>query len=229
LTDRVWHGKLAFDLVRAPTVVFEDEDLLILDKPQGVLVEGFNSGEGTLADWVKDYLGNHSRPLHRLDRDTSGLVLFAKNQKWNRKLSELFDKKKIRKEYWTIVVGSWDKRTNKVETKIRPLSEGRWENSVDIGKPSKTTFRVLGSDSEYSWIQALPKTGRTHQIRLHCLEAGHPIVGDRFYSSDRTNALMLHAHSLGFRHPNGSGDVRVSVDPPEFWHHWLNRLSFKAN
>ncbi len=199
--------------------------MLAIDKPSGLLVEGLGSGESTLTDWVGSYLNSGARPLHRIDRDTSGLVLFAKNSKWNRYFSELFEKKRIRKEYWAIVMGLWDPRRNKVETKIRRTSEGNWENHPEHGKDAKTTFRILGKTISHTWIQALPKTGRTHQIRLHCLEGGCPIVGDRFYSKDDGNPLLLHAHGLRFLHPAGTGEIRLESDVPSYWRNWLRKFS----
>ena len=206
-------------------IVFEDDDLLVLDKPHGVLVEGFKDGERTLSDFVKDYSGELTRAVHRLDRGTTGLVLFAKTSKWNRALSEMFEKKRVRKEYWAIVRGEWDKRVNKVESLIGRVEGGRWGNLAEGGKLSVTTFHVLGRNEHFSWVQALPKTGRTHQIRLHCLKAGFPIVGDPFYSDDKENPLLLHARSLSFAHPNGEGDLRLEVDPPQYWETWLHSFS----
>ncbi len=202
-------------------VVYEDEDLLALDKPNGLLVEGIVSGESTLTDWAISHSNPGVRPLHRIDRDTSGLVLFAKNSKWNRKWADLFERKRIRKEYWAIVKGDWDPRRNKVETKIHRTAEGKWENHRELGKEAKTTFRVLGKNGSYTWIQALPKTGRTHQIRLHCIEAGCPIVGDRFYSDDQVNPLLLHARGLRFLHPAGMGEVQLNAEAPPNWLKWL--------
>ncbi len=203
-------------------VVYEDEDILALNKPNGLLVEGIVSGERTLTDWAIAHSNPRARALHRIDRDTSGLVLFAKNSKWNRELTDLFERKRIRKEYWAIVKGAWDPRRNKVETKIRRTAEGKWENHREQGKEAKTTFRVLGQDQTCTWIQALPKTGRTHQIRLHCLEAGCPIVGDRFYSDDRANPLLLHARGLRFLHPAGTGEVQLNAVAPSYWANWLS-------
>ncbi|MDG2167304.1 MAG: RluA family pseudouridine synthase [Opitutales bacterium] len=200
-------------------IVFEDADLLAVDKPRGILVEG---DEHSLEVQVRDYAGVRSRALHRLDRDTTGVVLFAKNSKWNRALAELFEKKRIRKEYWAIVRGSWNKSINKIDTCINRKDSGRWENSKSEGKAALTTFRVLGRTSDFSWVQALPKTGRTHQIRLHCLAAGCPIVGDRFYSDDKCNPLLLHAKSLSFPHPNGGGELRMQSEASEDWSEWLS-------
>jgi RluA family pseudouridine synthase len=203
-------------------IVFEDSDLLAVDKPRGLLVEGFEGGESSLESLVREYAGERARALHRLDRDTTGVVLFAKNSKWNRALAELFEKKRIRKEYWAIVRGSWDKRINRIDTRICRQENGRWGNSKSDGKAALTTFRVLGRGEEFSWVQALPKTGRTHQIRLHCLAAGCPIVGDRFYSDDGSNPLLLHAKSLSFSHPDGGAEVRLSSEAPADWSRWLS-------
>ena len=92
------------------------------------------------------------------------------------------------------------------------------------GSPAVTTFRKLDSADGYSWIQALPKTGRTHQLRLHCLEAGYPIVGDRFYAKDFSNPLLLHARSLAFELPEGSRKLSLSAEPPVCWKPWLEKF-----
>jgi len=202
-------------------IIYEDDDLLALYKPNGILVEGVSSGEGTLSDWVKSQYHPGVRALHRIDRDTTGLVLFAKNSKWNREFSEMFEKKRIRKEYWVIVNGNWDSRISKVESMIRRTEDGKWENSSQQGKDAKTTFRVLGKSGSYTWLQALPKSGRTHQLRLHCLKAGYPIIGDRFYSDDSTNPFLLHARALALKHPANEREIQVKADPPEFWQRWL--------
>ena len=222
MTEGVRLDKFRFVLDESLKIVFEDTDLLAIDKPRGLLVEGSPNGEKTLEALVREYSGERTRALHRLDRDTTGIVLFAKNSKWNQAFSELFEKKRIRKEYWAIVAGEWSNRINKIDTRIRSLGNGRWENSTSEGKAALTTFRVLGRSDTYSWIQALPKTGRTHQIRLHCLAAGCPIVGDRFYSDDSSNPLLLHASSLSFAHPSGGGELRLKSNPPADWNKWLD-------
>lgn len=182
-----------------------------------------------MSDWAVFHSNSGARPLHRIDRDTSGLVLFAKNSRWNREFSEMFEKKRIRKEYWAIVNGNWDPSRNKVETKIHRTSQGGWETHPELGKKAKTTFRVLGKNDTHTWLQALPKTGRTHQIRLHCLEGSCPIVGDRFYSDDHGNPLLLHAHSLRFLHPAGTGEIRLKADVPPYWAQWLRKFPKNTN
>ena len=210
-------------------IVYEDEDLLVANKPPGILVDRPLSEETSLSDLVASYAQRRVRPLHRLDRDTSGLVMFALNAKWNRRLTELFENKRIRKAYWAIVKGDWDGRITKIDTKIAPVSPGRFRFHPTEGKPAVTTFRKVDSTDGYSWIQALPKTGRTHQIRLHCLEAGCPIVGDRFYSSDSHNPLLLHAQSLDFELPSGARRLSLTADPPDSWKPWLEIFEARKN
>ena len=102
-------------------IVYEDEDLLVANKPPGILVDRPLSEETSLSDLVASYAQRSVRPLHRLDRDTSGLVMFALNAKWNRYFSELFEKKRVRKAYWAIVKGDWDGRITKIDTNIAPV------------------------------------------------------------------------------------------------------------
>jgi len=195
-----------------------------LNKEPGILIEQPISEEISLSGLAASYARRSVRPLHRLDRDTSGLVMFALNAKWNRYFSELFERKRIRKSYWAIVKGDWDGRITKIDTNIAPISPGRFCAHPSKGKPAVTTFRKLDSADGYSWIQALPKTGRTHQLRLHCLEAGYPIVGDRFYAKDFLNPLLLHARSLAFELPTGSRKLSLSAEPPDCWKPWLERF-----
>ena len=194
-----------------------------------MLVEQSVSEEVSMEGLAASHVRRKVRALHRLDRDTSGLVMFALNARWNRYFNELFEKKRIRKSYWAIVRGDWDGRITKIETNIAPASPGRFCNHSERGKPAVTTFRKLGSADGYSWIQALPKTGRTHQIRLHCLEAGFPIVGDRFYSGDAANPLLLHARNLDLELPAGSRKLSLQAEPPSSWRPWLKKLEVRKN
>ena len=210
-------------------IVYEDEDVLVVNKSPGILVDRPLSEETSLSDLVASYAQRRVRPLHRLDRDTSGLVMFALNAKWNRYFSELFEKKRVRKAYWAIVKGDWDGQITKIDRNLAPASPGRFRCHPTEGKPAITTFRKVDSTDGYSWIQALPKTGRTHQIRLHCLEAGYPVVGDRFYSCDSHNPLLLHAQSLDFGLPSGARRLSLTADPPASWKPWLELFETRKN
>ncbi|MCH6257335.1 RluA family pseudouridine synthase [Puniceicoccaceae bacterium K14] len=208
-------------------ILFEDSDLMVVNKPAGVLSESSGGGEASMLDKVSSYLGKRAIAYHRIDRSTSGCLLMGKTARFNKKVSQLFQHKRIRKEYWAIVEGDWDRGLNKIETYIGALGEGKFGNVEPAkGKLSITTFRVLKRFGGLTWLQCLPKTGRTHQIRLHCLEGGRPILGDDLYNSNPAETSMaLHARSIQFPHPNGDGNLEVKADPPVFWNRWLQSLA----
>ena len=128
---------------------------MVANKPPGILVDRPVSEETSLSDLVASYAQRRVRPLHRLDRDTSGLVMFALNAKWNRHLTELFEKKRVRKAYWAIVKGDWDGQITKIDTNIAPVSPGRFRYHPTEGKPAITTFRKVESTDGYSWIEVV--------------------------------------------------------------------------
>ena len=204
--------------------LYEDADLIAVNKPAGMLVESALGNELSLLDRLSKALGRKVVSYHRLDRDTSGVVLFGKTARLNREMGLLFAEKRIRKEYWALVEGEWPKGLNRVESRIGPLGNGRWANQDDGGKPALTTFRRLGGFEGVSWIQALPKTGRTHQIRLHCLKAGFPILGDRVYGEEG-EFLALHARRICFRHPKLGKDVAIEARLPDCWDGAMRNLS----
>ena len=175
-------------------------------------------------DWARPLCGSKGRALHRLDRETTGIVLFAKNARWNRQWTALFEEKRVRKSYWAAVQGRWPKGLNRVDTLIDSCGDGKWTNSLSAGKPSTTTFRLLGESEGNSCVEALPKTGRTHQIRLHCLKAGHPIVGDTLYGSSEPRPMMLHASSVRFVHPASGKSIEVEAPLPADWEPWARKI-----
>jgi 23S rRNA pseudouridine955/2504/2580 synthase len=204
-------------------VVFEDEWLVVVSKPSGLAVQDLHEGmkQGT----TQGCWGESLVLYHRLDKDTSGLVLFgkgsARRDEVNRAMTQAFEKKRIRKAYLAVVNGRWKNEWNRVETFVaRNESTGLMENlprALPGAKRALTTFRVLASSQEKSWIEAMPKTGRTHQIRLHCLALGCPILGDRYYGKADDLALALHAHRLDFIHPLTNVPICL-VDPfPADW------------
>lgn len=206
-------------------ILFEDADLLIVNKPSGVLSESTGGDEVSMLDLVSRYIGRRAVGYHRIDRYTSGCLLFGKNSKFNKKISLMFQGKRVRKEYWAIVDGVWPKGINKVETSIGVVGAGVFANVTDgSGKKSTTTFRNLGKGVGQSWVQCLPKTGRTHQIRLHCLEVGCPIVGDRLYGQESEHKLALHARSIQLPHPGGKGLLKAVAAWPSRWDVWRDEF-----
>ena len=216
--------------------VFEDDYLLVVFKPARVAVHAdpFDSKTAGRFDYpdLQTYLENLYRfrltLYHRLDRDTSGLVVFGKDPIVDRAMSTMFEKKQVRKSYMAVVEGRWQPQWNRVENVLRKETD-RWSNQSELpGKEALTTFRLLSSGDTRSWVEAIPKTGRTHQIRLHCLERGCPIAGDLLYNPNAVDSQTeapqaLHAFRLDFKHPQTSESLRIIVPPPKYWTSiWLN-------
>lgn len=208
-------------------ILFEDEDLIAVNKPSGLLTEG-GRGETDLEQAVSQYAGKGARACHRLDRLTSGVVLLRVSGRWRSELAEIFEGRRIRKEYWALAAGVWDRRIHRIETRIDRAENGAWANVESGGKVAVTTVQALGQSSEpcVAWLRLLLKTGRTHQARLHCKWAGCPIVGDAAYGGPNLGEGLfgLHARALRLPHPASGRDVEIVASPPSNWSEWLARL-----
>jgi len=208
-----------------PDILYQDDDLLVVNKPPGLVSESPGSEADSLLGRLSEFYGRKLILHHRLDRLTSGCILLGRTARFNRQIARLFSEKKIRKEYWALVEGAWPSDRNRVETFIGSVGGGRRENRKDTGKPAVTTFRCLIPSEGRSLVQALPKTGRTHQIRLHCAHVGCPVVGDALYGPPGTTGpLMLHARKLTFRHPGDGRTVDVEAGPPGYWNEWIRPI-----
>ncbi len=189
-------------------VLFEDRDLLVVSKPAGLVVDG-GEREDSFELLVRAHAGPGVFPFHRIDRATSGIVLYGKTKVHAAAITQGFEKKQIRKAYLAVVEGDWKPEWNRVES------------DVD-GKTALTTYRLMGRAANFSLIEALPKTGRKHQIRIHCKEKGCPIVGDTLHGASGGEPGVppleqaLHAYKLSFKHP-GTGDAISILDIPEHW------------
>jgi 23S rRNA pseudouridine955/2504/2580 synthase len=207
-------------------ILYEDDCLIVLNKPSGTAVHG---GSG-LSFGVIEAL-RALRPqqkflelVHRLDRDTSGCLLIAKKRSALKNLHEQLRDRKVDKRYQALVAGEWPANRFKVKAPLLKNTLKSGERVVlvnDEGKPSETRYRILESFNQATLVEASPVTGRTHQIRVHCLHAGHPIAADNRYGDKdfdhRTSKLglkrlFLHAHSLAFIHPNT--EERVTYKAP---------------
>lgn len=202
-------------------VLHEDHEVLLVNKPPGLLsVPG--KGEH-LADCLITRVQTAfpmALLVHRLDRDTSGVMIFALTRHAQRHLGLQFEKRYTKKVYVARVWGQVGEKTGTVDLPLivdwpnRPLQIVDHEN----GKSAQTDWRVVRSTPQETRIRLMPKTGRSHQLRVHMKEIGHPILGDPFYSSGEARAhprLMLHSESLQFRHPDGGRGTRIST-PPDF-------------
>ncbi|MAF76273.1 MAG: 23S rRNA pseudouridine(955/2504/2580) synthase RluC [Pseudomonadota bacterium] len=196
-------------------IVYEDDAFMIVNKPSGLAVHGgsglnFGLIEGLRALRPQD---NALELVHRLDRDTSGLIMIAKKRSVLKVLHAQLRDKEMNKQYLALVRGQWQKNVRNVEAPLKKntLKSGERIVRVDAeGKPSHTRFRINQRYAEATLVEASPVTGRTHQIRVHALHAGHPIAGDPKYGDASFNErmqqggltrLFLHAWQLSFKHP----------------------------
>ena len=224
--------------VMEAAVIFEDEQMLVVNKPSGIAVHGGSGLSFGLIEVLRS-----ARPearflelVHRLDRDTSGLVMVAKKRSSLRYLQEELRQKRIRKHYHALVAGDWPGTVGRVEEPLLRYEMPNGERRVKVdaaGKPSLTTFRCLARYAGYGLVEASPITGRTHQIRVHCAWAGHPIAGDDKYMDDVSlkafralggQRLMLHARALEFSLPATGEPVRLEAPYDEAFNNVLTKL-----
>ena len=196
-------------------IVYEDSDIAVINKQAGLVVHPAQGHyRGTLVNailyHIKDLSGINGeiRPgiVHRLDKDTSGLIVIAKNDKVHTALTEMFQEKKIRKTYLAILKGKLNKSEGKIVTQIGRDKNDRKKMTVidDItkGKNAITNYRVISQNNLFTLVKVNIETGRTHQIRVHMRHLGYPILGDGVYGrKDNEKRQMLHAYKLEFLHP----------------------------
>lgn len=207
----------------APTILFDDGRLIAVDKPSGLLSV---PGRGPDKQDCLYHRVKRSHPsalvVHRLDMGTSGLMLFALDPDMQRALGALFEQRGIYKAYVAHVRGVPTAMCGEIDLPLSADWPRRPRQRVDIvnGKPALTRYRLLetAADGDSSRLQLEPKTGRSHQLRVHLAALGHPILGDELYADPATKKLatrlMLHAEHLRFEHPDGSGTVELISPAP---------------
>ena len=207
-------------------IVYEDSDILVVDKPAGVPTHpGPGHGSGTLSNALLAYLpdlagvGDPSRPgiVHRLDKDTSGLLVVAKKTDAHRDLSAQFKSRTVIKTYLALVAGSVSPPNGVIEAPLGRHYRRRKEIAVvQDGRESITGYETVAVFDGCTLLSITPKTGRTHQIRVHMAAIGHPVIGDAVYGKrhPRLPRHFLHAAYLGFRHPATREKVEVKSHLP---------------
>ena len=218
-------------------IVYQDEDVAVVNKPQGMVVHpsaGHTSGTlvNALMYHIKDLSGINGvlRPgiVHRIDKDTSGLLMIAKNDQAHLALAdELKDKKSLRK-YWAIVHGNLPNDRGVIEAPIVRSEKDRKKQAVTAkGKPALTRFQVLERFGDYTLVELQLETGRTHQIRVHMAYIGHPVAGDEVYGPRKTlkgHGQFLHARTLGFTHPRTGEVLEFTAAAPAIFLETLETL-----
>ncbi len=197
------------------TILYEDDDLIVINKATGMTVHpGAGQREHTLVNALLHHcsmlsgIGGKERPgiVHRLDKETSGCIVAAKNDVAHRELSKQFTARTVEKIYLALAAGKLRKETGVIENKIgrHPVHRQRMSVSSPRGRTAKTEYRVLRSGEQASLVKCTLHSGRTHQIRVHLHHLGNPVLGDKIYAPRQAQDFprqMLHAWKLGFRHP----------------------------
>ncbi len=242
------------DLIQKVEIIFENEDFLVINKPAGLLVHPTNNSEGekTLIDWISDKhpeiigVGEPTddglmRPgiVHRLDRDTSGIMLVAKNNEAFFYLKNLFQEKKIKKTYLTLVFGNFSEKFGAIDKPIgiksSSIKRSTAAKKIRDVKEALTEYKVIKNYSldngrKFALLEVYPKTGRTNQIRVHLASISHSVVGDKIYGSQKLhlpeglNRMFLHAFQLELPLKNKSV-LRLEADLPDDLKIVLEKLS----
>ncbi|MDD7615788.1 MAG: RluA family pseudouridine synthase [bacterium] len=219
-------------------VVYEDNDVLVINKPKGLVV---HPGGGHYDDTLVNALIYNEKELsninglnrvgivHRIDKDTSGLLLICKNNFAHKEIASQLETHSMHREYIALVDGIITSDSGKIIGKIGRSKENRLKMAIDNinGKEAITHFEVLKRYKKYTLIKCRLETGRTHQIRVHMSSINHPLVGDKIYGGSTSlynEGQLLHAYSLTFSQPSTKKEVNVQIDLPQYFIDVLNKL-----
>lgn len=220
-------------------VIYEDNDIIIINKEKGMVVHPGNGNQnGTLANAImarcKDSLsgiGGEIRPgiVHRIDKDTSGVIIIAKNDKAHINISNQIKEHKTKKTYLALVRGIVKENEATIDMPIGRSQKDRKKMAViKTGKNAITHFKVLKRYKENTLLEVNIETGRTHQIRVHLSEIGYPIIGDYTYSNGKNKfgveGQMLHAYKIKFKHPSTNQDVEFTAELPQYFSEIIEQL-----
>jgi len=216
-------------------VLYRDAQILVIDKPAGIPVHAGPKGGANLEDLfdaLRFDLKNNPGLGHRLDRDTSGCLVLGRHAKALRRLGRLFSAGAVEKIYWAVVEGQPLEPEGRIALKLAKRStaaRGWWMKVAEDGIEAITDYRVLGRGKNRAWLELRPRTGRTHQIRVHCAASGFPVLGDRVYGArESTQALHLHARALALPLYPGRPAIAVSAPVPAHLAQALAALGFRG-
>jgi len=207
-------------------IIYEDKDIMVINKAPGMVVHpACGHRDGTVLNALYAHAGGKFNPflVHRLDKDTSGILVIAKNEKAKKSLVKQFEKRAVKKVYITAVKGCVNENRGRIEAPLGRSPSDR--KKIVVGplakKNSVTEFKVVLRSGEYSVLEVYPLTGRTHQIRSHMVYIGHPVLGDVFYGGlqqlkeTQYSRQMLHARRITFTHPSAAKQVEFEAPIPE--------------
>lgn len=223
-------------------ILYEDNDIIVVNKPKGMVVHPANGNfDGTLVNAImaicKDSLsgiGGEIRPgiVHRLDKDTSGVIIVAKNDKAHINLSEQIKNHEVEKTYIALVRGNVKENEATINMPIGRSTKDRKKMAVTkTGKNAVTHFKVLKRHNNYTLLEVKIETGRTHQIRVHLAEIGYPIIGDTTYSNGKNEwgvvGQCLHAKSIKFKHPATGKEMFIEAPLPKYFEEIIKEFGEK--
>jgi tRNA pseudouridine32 synthase / 23S rRNA pseudouridine746 synthase len=230
-----WTGVNAnFRAALADRILYRDGLILVIDKPAGIAVHAGPGGGPDLEsgfDRLRFGLPHPPALAHRLDRDTSGCLVLGRHRKALRRLGALFSEGKAEKIYWTIVEGHPPQDQGRIETRLKKINRGAgWRMIVDpAGQRAVTDYRVLGVADGLAWVELRPRTGRTHQIRVHCAALGCPVGGDPVYGRADRGPMLLHARSIGLPLYPARPPTIITAPPPSHMLAALARLGHRPS
>ncbi len=202
-------------------IIFQDKAVIVLAKPAGipVLPDGWEKESPYLVKMLEEQFGK-VWIVHRLDKVTSGVMVFARGAESHRALNVQFENHQVEKVYHAIMEGNpkWDEKVTKHPLRVNVGHKHRTVVDDRNGKPSETRFKILRRGQAHSWVEAKPMTGRTHQVRVHAYALGHPLAGDLLYGASETKIIArpaLHAYSLTFTHPATNERVTFTAEHPQ--------------
>ena len=220
-------------------IIYEDNDIIVVNKEKGMVVHpAVGNPDGTLVNAIMAHckgnlsgIGGELRPgiVHRLDKDTSGILIIAKNDKAHIEISKQIQERKVEKTYIAVVRGNINENEATINMPIGRSTKDRKKMAVrKDGKEAITHFKVIERFGNYTYLEIKIETGRTHQIRVHLSEIGHPVLGDSTYSNGKNEfgieGQVLHAKSLKFKHPVTGKEMFLEARIPEYFEELLKKL-----
>lgn len=212
-----------------PEILLEDSDVIAVNKPEGIASIAENDlSKDSVHSLLENKISQRLFIVHRLDKEVSGVILFAKNAKTHKHLNQQFSSRSVHKFYTALVFGNMKENSGSINKPIREFGSGRMGIDEKKGKQSKTEFRVIERFSSYTLLELNPSTGRRHQLRVHLYFIGYPIVGDVRYGDkaiqEKFARLMLHAKQIEFQLPDGK-IISVEAKAPDSFEHLLHSLT----
>lgn len=207
-------------------IVFEDQFLLVINKIVRIVVQpGPKKGKNTLLSLIQRNLGEKLYMCHRLDKETQGLMIFAKNKKTQKNITEQFKKRSILKKYLALTENNFKRKKGVFKN---PVLDKIGRKFKEKPKKAQTCYKVIEKRQGFDFLELIPKTGRTNQLRIHLAKSGHPILGEKKYAFRRDfvikfNKLALCAYFLQFRHPISKEKIKAEIEIPEYMKEFIKK------